>query len=136
MARVDRLTVLSRRRESYSDFGINLERSVDGGDVLKYIDEAAVRNAIRAIVLTGPFERVYRPGLGSKVKSLLFDMLDEDLLKQTVISAVKNNEPRVENIDVTVEDRSDQNAAVLKIFFSVINIPQSFSLSIILKRVR
>ena len=141
MARADTLTITSKQATYFSDFLINLDRNPVTGLIARTTNEESIKASIRHLILTTLGERFYRPFMGSKIKTLLFDPMgkvSEDLLKTTISSTIRNFEPRANLIDVKVEaDIQDTNAYRVGIFFECINIPgKTFFSSLLLKTLR
>lgn len=133
-------TPLSRRRaETYSDLTKDLFLSPINSDVMKKIDEEAVKESIRNLVMTDRGERLYAPDLGCDVRKLLFS----NFTPQTKINAeslirmvIKNHEPRANLITVDVTSSPDDNFLRITIIFNVINKEEPVEFSITLDRVR
>lgn len=140
MARSDRYTASGKIPTFFSDFTINMSRNPVTGNLAKITNDEAVKTSIRNIILTGNGERPYRPNLGSKIKSLLFEPMDDvtaSLIQSTIELAIKNYEPRADLRGVLVKADNDQNRYMVTIVFSLINIPgQTFDMAVFLKRVR
>jgi phage baseplate assembly protein W len=75
-------------------------------------NENAIRRAVRNLVETIPTERFFNPDLGSDVRGLLFDFVDfgtATTIETQIYETVYGFEPRVDNVNVFVEPRPDQN---------------------------
>jgi phage baseplate assembly protein W len=118
---------------------MNFDRHPVTGLLAKITNEDAIKQSIRNLVLTTMTERFYRPTLGSKIKSLMFDPIDvltEDMLNTSIANCVKQ-EPRAKLLRVDVIGVPDNNAYHITVYFECVNLPgQSFAVSMILKRVR
>ena len=99
--------------------------------VLKNAD--AIKRAIRNLIQTVPSERFFNPYLGSEVKASLFEFVDigtATILEEQITIAISNHEPRVENVDVDVTPRANDNAFEIKVTFKIIGQdipPQQFN---------
>ncbi len=99
--------------------------------VLKNAD--AIKRAIRNLIQTVPSERFFNPYLGSEVKASLFEFVDigtATILEEQITIAISNHEPRVENVDVDVTPRANDNAFEIKVNFTIIGQdipPQQFT---------
>lgn len=104
-------------------FGFNPPFLTDSGVVMQQqTDERLIKNDLLQLLLTVPGERAFRPLFGSTVKSTLFEQLDQftsNNLRNSVIDAINNNEPRVKLGDVRVELDEDNNIARIKVFASL-----------------
>lgn len=102
-------------------------------------DTDAVKNAVKNLVLTSPFERPFQPELGSRIKSLLFENADSNtkfLLRKYVFEVLRDYEPRINEVFVDVEDDSDNNAYYITISFNIISVDTSADVSLYLERIR
>ena len=99
--------------------------------VLKNAD--AIKRAIRNLIQPVPSERFFNPYLGSEVKASLFEFVDigtATILEEQITIAISNHEPRVENVDVDVTPRANDNAFEIKVNFTIIGQdipPQQFT---------
>lgn len=74
-----------------------------GGLMPRQEDIRLVKNDVLQLLLTVPGERVQRPGFGTRLRSTVFEpMTDETLddLRSSILYAIKQNEPRLINVDV------------------------------------
>lgn len=109
------------------------------GDIATKADEAAIKQAIRNLILTRPYERPFHPEIGSPVTALLFENyspLTQQIIQQTITNTIVNFEPRVRLIEVQVKGRPDDNAVDVSIFFTILNTTQPIKMDLRLKRTR
>lgn len=139
MARSNIYTQTYNQQERYSDFLLSFDKNPQTGNLGRVLNEQSVKQALRTLILTDLGERFYTPTVGSKIRAMLFDPADAstaDLIRTTIFQAIKNNEPRVNLIEVVVGDDADNNRYVVNIIFNLINIPDVLQLDLLLKRVR
>jgi phage baseplate assembly protein W len=118
-----------------NDFGLHPVKK----DLVRRVNEDAVKQSIRNIILTRTGERLYNPTFGSQISSLLFELFSETTqssLKSAIETAIRNHEPRANLIDVRAEGDIDTNSIVVTIIFSVINKEEPVTLQLILNRIR
>lgn len=109
------------------------------GDVNPLRDIEAIKRSVKNLILTNFQERPFQPEIGSGVRGLLFELADPITMHdiETAISRTINNfEPRVNIIEVTVDDDVDNNAYNVSITFQVIATEQVGNATIILERLR
>jgi phage baseplate assembly protein W len=97
---------------------------VDGrGGIALIGGEDEIEASIRMILMTAPGERVMRPDFGCELWDLVFHPLGPNtlgLMDQAVRRAVVQWEPRVELIDVTIDDTaSDEGRADILLSYRV-----------------
>ena len=133
------LTPRTRSQEFFSDFTRNLEQVPGRKDVSRVVNENAVKESIRNLVLTNRGERLFQPNIGCDIQGSLFENIDANtilILKENIKSTIRTYEPRCNLRDVEVSGNIDTNELRVKIVFSVINTTTTSSLTIDLSRVR
>ena len=133
------LTPRTRSQEFFSDFTRNLEQVPGRKDVSRVVNENAVKESIRNLVLTNRGERLFQPNIGCDIQGSLFENIDANtilILKENIKSTIRTYEPRCNLRDVEVSGNIDTNELRVKIVFSVINSTTTSSLTIDLSRVR
>ena len=139
MSRADKFTGLSKTPIYYSDFTDNFSLNPQTGYLAILTNADSIKNSIRNLCLTNRLERLYQPGVGSKIQSLLFDLNDlatQQLLITTIHETINNYEPRALNLQVIVNQVIDENQIAITVVFSMVNIVDPVSFTLILKRVR
>jgi phage baseplate assembly protein W len=139
MARVDIFTPSYKKEERYSDISIGFEVSPLSGSIARVTEAQSIMQALKTLLLTNQGERLYNIDLGSKIKSSLFDPLDNITASNIVNSikqAINNYEPRVSIVQLLVTPSEELNEFKVNLYFSIINIPEVQQLNITLKRVR
>ena len=134
-----KLTPRTRPVEFFSDFGSNLEQIPGRKDLARRINENAVRDSIRNLIMTDRGERLFQPDIGCDIRGSLFENMTSNtalILKENIKTTIRTYEPRCDVKDVIVEANLDSNAISVQIIFSVINSNRDSSLSIDLSRVR
>ena len=110
------------------------------GLLARVTNEESVKLSIKNLILTRPNSRFYRPLVGSKINSLLFDPMDqitESSLKTAITSTIRNYEPRCNLQEVIIQPNYATQVYRVTIIFSLINIPdKTFALPITLIKVR
>ncbi len=133
------LTPRTRSAEFFSDFTRNLDQVPGRGDPSRIINENAVKQSIRNLVLTDRGERLMQPTIGCDIRGSLFENIDANtilILEENIKTTIKTFEPRCNLRDVEVLANTDNNDLQVTIVFSVINTTTTSSLTIDLNRVR
>ncbi len=114
-----------QRERKYSDLDLAFDaRTTTDGDLYKKTDAAAVKQAVKNLLLTNRFEKPYRPDYGANLSSLLFELANEDVgeeIIEAVKSAIQRYEPRAKILDIKVTANLNTNAIAVTIQFRVIN---------------
>jgi phage baseplate assembly protein W len=131
-------TLVSARVREYSDIDLKLERK-PAGDIYKKSDGAAVKQAVKNILLTNYSEKPFAPKFGADLNSLLFDLdteIDEGLMKEIIITAIEDYEPRARVLDIQTRLNSNQNEVDVTVSFQIVNTTEVVSVDISLTRLR
>jgi phage baseplate assembly protein W len=126
-------------RERYSDFKTDLDLHPIKGDLALSKNADAVKRAIRNLMLTGRYERFYRPLIGSGLQKYLFEPVTNvtaQLIADSIRTTITNFEPRARLIDVRVQADPDHNRYEASVQFGIVNLPDVVVVSQILRRVR
>ena len=131
------ITIKSNR--GFVDLDLNFNVHPTTKDINKFKNENAIINSVKNLVLTNHYERPFQPDLGSNLKRLLFEPVDNAtaaLLEREITETIENFEPRVQLRDVSAEGFPDENGYKVEITFYLINNPDPVSVDFFLERVR
>lgn len=126
------------RKRTYSDLDLTFTKRPDN-DIYKKTDAAAVKQAVRNLLLTSYAERPFMPDFGGDLNSLLFNLdteFDDELSEEAIIEAVETYEPRARVLDVKSSIIGDSNSARVTVTFQVINTEQIETVELDLTRLR
>jgi phage baseplate assembly protein W len=138
-SRADRFTQTDKKNQIYSDFLTDLTPHPVSGDVVRFVNEAAVIRSIRNLISTNRGERLYQPTIGSSLSALLFEPMDDsmaDLIASAVRETIQNHEPRAKVLEVDAEAFEDENRYIVTITIMVINREEPLTFNVSLTRVR
>ena len=124
--RADKYTVNSKLQVKFSDFMSEFSANPATGDLYKNVNDFAIKESLKNLILTEQGERMFQPTIGSTIRNSLFNQLDEitvNKLRSSVEMTIKNHEPRVVFRDLSVVTDDTRNSASLTIFYSTINSP-------------
>jgi len=108
----------------FRDLNLQFLNNPNTGDVAIKTGSNAVKQAIKNLILTDKFERPFNPGIGSRIKDLLFepnDIITEKLIEDEITSVINNQEPRAQLLGVSVKSEREGFGYDVKIVFSVVN---------------
>lgn len=138
-SRVDKYTIQSKKSIAFSDIPIDFNKNLDTNDLLRVLNEAAVKRSLRNLISTNKLERFFQPGIGSDVRALLFENATpqtEQAIRTAIENTIRNYEPRVEVLSINIVDDSDNNRYRIDITFRVVQISETMNLNVFLYRVR
>ena len=114
---------ISRVSRSFKDISLSFIPHPLTKDIPILKNESAIRRSVRNIVETIPTEKFFNSSFGSDVYKSLFDFVDfgtASVIKDQIKTSILNFEPRVDNVNVKVFPRSDDNEFEVEIMFDVI----------------
>ena len=126
----------------HSDFFNNFDIHPNKNDVAKLVNEDSIKNSIKNIIMTRRGERLYNPEFGSEIYNVLFENFSpqtEDELKSLIRTAIENNEPRANVIDIIVTPllTDSDSAYSVAVYFTTINtLDETLVLEILINRIR
>ena len=68
-------TVVTQTTRKYKDLDLSFTAHPIRKDVNKHIDEMAVINSVKNLLLTSHYEKLFRPEIGSNLSKLLFEQI-------------------------------------------------------------
>ena len=126
------------RPTPYSDIDLLFQKK-PSGDIYKKREAAAVKQAVKNLLLTNRLEKPFLPTFGGDLSSILFELADDetdDILELAVTTAIENWEPRAKIKDLRVNMLPDSNTARVKVTFDVINLEEEVTLETTVTRLR
>jgi len=133
------ITPLTKKREIYSDFGKDLLLNPVSSDVSRKINEEAVKESIKNLILTDRGERLFQPEVGCDIRAMLFENFTQetvDTMRNMVFETIQTYEPRCNLLGVDVTGRIDSNEIRVIITFALINNEEPTTLEVVLNRIR
>ena len=115
---------VNRTSRAFKDINLSFNPHPVTKDLTVLRNENAIKRSVRNIVQTIHTERFFNSILGSDVRSLLFDNFVDfgtaSVIEDQIKIAIENFEPRVDNLQVNVEPRPDQNEFEVFVIFNII----------------
>lgn len=109
------------------------------GDLAVRTDDQAIKFAIRSLIMTNYYERPFHSNIGSPVNALMFDNMGpnfKSILKQSITDTINNFEPRVDVLEVKIDDSPDNNRVYVTIIFKIKNTERPIEVGLTLTRTR
>ena len=123
----------------YSDLDLNFAIHPVKKDINRNIGERAVINSVKNLILTNHYEKPFQPNIGSNIRRLLFENLDnltgttiESEIRQTIL----NFEPRVNISKLNVVADFENNGYRVIMEFFVSNRTTPITINFFLERIR
>lgn len=114
---------IQRISRAFKDISLSFEPHPITGDLPIIKNENAIRRSVRNIVETIPSEKFFNSIFGSDVRNLLFELIDfgtAGVVQDQILVALDNFEPRIENVQVTVNPYPDLNAFDVNVIYDIV----------------
>ena len=109
----------------YTDISPSMSESWNR-DVSKTVGTRAVKNAMLGIITTRKGSKPFDPDFGCDITDQLFENmtpLTANTIERTITSAIRQYEPRVLELSVTVTPQYDSNSVIIDVRFSILDNP-------------
>ena len=113
----------TRVSRSFKDISLSFTPHPVTKDLTVIKDANAIKRSVRNLVQTIPRERFFNPNLGTDIRGSLFDFCDfgtASVIEQQIQTTIENYEPRIDNLQIEVFPRPDQNEFEVNIYFDII----------------
>ena len=131
-------SILTSRSKLFKDLDLTFTAKPNGEIYVKK-DAAAVKQAVKNLVLTNYYEKPFQPFYGADIRAMFFELADDQTgadLKENIIRAIETYEPRARIIDVLVDAKPDINSINVTVEFQVVNSEEIVSFTTVLSRLR
>lgn len=131
-------SIILARSRKYIDIDLSFEPKPNG-DVYKKRDAAAVKQALKNLILTNYYEKPFNPTYGGNLTAWFFELAyDEaaDEIRDAIIDAIESYEPRAKIINVLVDVQPDYHSINVTIEFKVISTEETAIFATTISRLR
>ena len=131
-------SLIASRGTDYKDIDLAFAAK-PAGDVFKKTDAAAVKQAVKNLLLTNRGEKPFQPDFGADLNEVLFNLdteFDPDFVQDLIAEAIKNFEPRALVLSVSVSTDGDNNRLDATVEFQVVNTEEIVTTEVSLARLR
>ena len=131
-------SLIASRGTDYKDIDLAFAAK-PAGDVFKKTDAAAVKQAVKNLLLTNRGEKPFQPDFGANLNEVLFNLdteFDPDFVQDLIAEAIKNFEPRALVLSVSVSTDGDNNRLDATVEFQVVNTEEIVTTEVSLARLR
>ena len=111
---------------AFKDINLSFKRHPVTNDVVTIRDEDAIKRSVKNIIFTILGEKPFEPNFGSAINDSLFELdtsLNQVRISDEIIQSLNSYEPRIDNIDVTVEIYPDSNELNATVQYDIIGVP-------------
>ena len=132
-------SITSSRSVAYSDIDLTFSKR-PGGDVYKKSDAAAVKQAVKNLLLTNNGEKPFQPQYGGNLHGMLFELAEDPVfrkdLRDAIISQVQAYEPRARVTNVVSRVIPDQHVVQVQVHFQIVSTNENVVLQTSISRLR
>jgi phage baseplate assembly protein W len=130
--------ITSSITKTYKDIDLTFAKR-PSGDIYKKSDAAAVKQAVKNILLTNYTEKPFLPKFGGNLNAFLFSLsseFDEFEIQEAVTLAINNYEPRAKVLDVRANLQPDNYSVSVEVTFQVLSTSEVVATTVSLTRLR
>ena len=111
---------------AFKDINLSFKRHPVTNDVVTIRNEDAIKRSVKNIIFTILGEKPFIPLFGSVINESLFDLntnLSEIRITDEIKSSLLNYDPRIDNIEVTVQVAPDRNEMNCTVQYDIVGLP-------------
>ena len=111
---------------AFKDINLSFKRHPVTNDVVTIRNEDAIKRSVKNIIFTVLGEKPFVPLFGSVINESLFDLntnLSEIRITDEIKSSLLNYEPRIDNVEVTVQVAPDRNEMNCTVQYDIVGLP-------------
>lgn len=132
------VSLVTSRNRLYKDIDLTFAKK-PSGEIYKKTDAAAVKQAVKNLLLTNKFEKPFQPEFGGDLNNLLFELVDNDTVYEidgAIREAIKKYEPRARVRQVATNLQPDANSISVTITFQIVSTEEIVTLDTTITRLR
>jgi len=130
---------LVSRKKPWRDLDLSLKIHPIRKDIIPLTDDAAIKNAVKNLLVSNFYERPFQDDLGANLRGLLFEpagIITEIQLRDSIRRVINKYEPRVKIRSIDITDLSENNSYKINVKFLIKEYDTADSVEIILRRLR
>ena len=111
--------------QAFKDINLSFKRHPVTNDVITISNEDAIKRSVKNIIFTIMGEKPFSPEFGSAINDSLFDLntnLGEVRVSDEIKSSLINNEPRIDNVSVSVTIPPDTHEMNCTVQYDIVGI--------------
>lgn len=110
------------RKKPHRDLDLSLKIHPIRKDIIPLKDDAAIKNAIKNLLITNFYERPFADDLGANLRGLLFEpagIITNIELRSNIRDVIEKYEPRVSVTSIDITDNIPRNEYLIEVFFNI-----------------
>lgn len=127
------------KKKPWRDLDLSLKIHPIRKDIIPLKDDAAIKNAVKNLLVSNFYERPFQEDLGANLRGLLFEpagFLTEIQLRDNIKNVIRKYEPRIKVQSIDITDNSDTNSYIILVNFLIKEYDTAESVEIVLRRLR
>ena len=136
--KLDQARVVSKKKP-WSDLDLSLKIHPIRKDIIPLKDDAAIKNAVKNLLISNFYERPFQDDLGANLRGLLYepaDIITEIELRDNIYDVLSKYEPRISVTSIGITDLSDINSYNVTVYFNIKEYDSADTVEIVLRRLR
>jgi phage baseplate assembly protein W len=135
------VSLATTRNKEYVDLDLAFNKKPTSGEIYKKTNAAAVKQAVKTLLLTNQNEKPFQPYFGANLNQYLFELADyetEKEIERDIENAIRAYEPRVDakTLEVSAKVSPDYNSLEVTVVFRIINSTETVEFTTVLNRLR
>ena len=135
---LEQASIVSKKK-AHRDLDLSLKIHPIRKDIIPLKDDAAIKNAVRNLIITNLYERPFGDDKGANLKGLLFEpngFITEIKLRDAIDRVIEKYEPRVAVQFIDIFDNTERNEYNIHVNFRIKEFDTNNSVEVILRRLR
>jgi len=127
------------KKKAHRDLDLSLKIHPIRKDIIPLKDDAAVKNAVKNLLITNFYERPFGDDKGANLRGLLFEpvgVITNIELRDNIRSVLRKYEPRIRVNNIDIIDIFDSNQYRIEVNFTIKQSNQNAMVEIVLRRLR
>jgi len=127
------------RKKPWRDLDLSLKIHPIRKDIIPLKDDAAIKNAVKNLLVSNFYERPFQDDLGANLRGLLFEpagIITTIQLRDSIRRVLNKYEPRIAVTSIDITDLSQNNSYKIKVKFKIKEYDSAEAVEIILRRLR
>src|SRR5210317_111638 len=108
-------------------------------DIIPLKDDAAIKNAVKNLLVSNFYERPFQNDLGANLSGLLFEpagVITEIQIRDNIRNVLDKYEPRIKVNNIAITDLSEKNSYKIIVNFLIKEYDTAENVEIVLRRLR
>ena len=127
------------KKKPHRDLDLSLKIHPIRKDIIPLKDDAAIKNAVKNLLVSNFYERPFQDDLGANLRGLLFEpagLITTLNIKDNIKTVLRKYEPRVAVTSISVNNLENENSYQIIVNFNIKEYDSASGVEIVLRRLR